>query len=131
MHLERRQVRLAAAGASAAMAAIYFLIGLGVLSVGSSTSGESVDMFLFGFSAGTAFLILAGLLAFTDRRWLWILATIFQVWVYVIYVGAAGIREPQFEIWGITLRLIQIVLLAGLMYLSWNAPQRITKEAAS
>jgi peptidoglycan/LPS O-acetylase OafA/YrhL len=131
MHLDRRRVRLVAASASALMAAIYFLIGLGVLGIGGSKSGEMVDLTVFGFSAGTAFLILAGLLAFTDRRWLWILAAIFQVWVYVIYFGVAGSREPPFEIWGLTLRAIQIALLAGLVYLSWNAPRRNTKEAAS
>ena len=131
MHLDRRRVRLVAASASALMAAIYFLIGLGVLSIGGSKSGEMVDLTVFGFSAGTAFLILAGLLAITDRRWLWIVAAVFQVWVYVIYFAVAGSREPPFEIWGITLRVIQVVLLAGLVYLSWNAPQRNTKEAAS
>jgi hypothetical protein len=130
MHLDRRSVRVVAAAASALMAAIYFLIGLGVLGIGGSTSGEMVDLTMFGFSAGTAFLVLAGLLALTDRRWLWILAAILQVWVYVIYFGVAGSREPPFEIWGITLRVIQIVLLAGLIYLSWNAPQRNTREAA-
>ena len=129
MHIERRTVRLTAAIASAAMALIYFLIGLGVLSVGGSTSGEMVDLRMFGFSAGTAFVLLAGLLLLTDRRWLWILAALAQVWVYVIYFAVSPGREPPFEIWGITLRVIQLVVLAGLIYLSWNAPERKPKEA--
>jgi len=129
MHIERRTVRLTAATASAAMALIYFLIGLGVLSIGGSASGETVDLTMFGYSAGLAFLILAALLFLTDRRWLWVVAAIFQVWVYVIYFAVAAGREPPFEVWGITLRVIQVVLLAGLLYLSWKAPEHTTKEA--
>jgi hypothetical protein len=130
MHLDRRTVRLASAIASAAMAGIYFLIGLGVLGVGGSTTGEEVDMTTFGFSAGAAFLILAGLLAFTDNRVVWILAAIFNVFVYVLYFGVAPGRAPSFEIWGMTLRIIQLVVLSGLIYLSWNAPGRATKGTA-
>jgi 4-amino-4-deoxy-L-arabinose transferase-like glycosyltransferase len=129
MHIERRTVRLTAATASAAMALIYFLIGLGVLSIGGSSSGETVDLAMFGYSAGLAFLILAALLFLTDRRWLWVLAALFQIWVYVIYFAVAPGREPPFELWGITLRVIQLVLLAGLLYLSWKAPARRSKEA--
>jgi 4-amino-4-deoxy-L-arabinose transferase-like glycosyltransferase len=128
MQIERRTVRLTAAAASAAMALIYFLIGLGVLSIGGSTSGETVDLAMFGYSAGTAFLILAALLFRTDRRWLWVLAALFQVWVYVIYFAVAPGRQPPFEIWGATLRVIQLVLFAGLLYLSWNAPEHKAKE---
>jgi len=128
MHIARRTVRLTAAIASAAMATIYFLIGLGVLNIGGSKSGETVDLAVFGFSAGAAFLILAGLLAFTDRRWIWVLAAIFQAFVYLVYFGVAAGREPPFEVWGITLRVIQVVVLGGLIYLAWNAPEHEMKE---
>jgi len=129
MHIERATVRLTAAIASAAMALIYFLIGLGVLSVGSSTSGESVDMFVFGFSAGIFFLLMAGLLALTDNRWVWYAATILQVLIFATYVATSAIRVPNFEVWGITLRAIQVVLIAGLLYLAWSSPAHEAKEA--
>jgi peptidoglycan/LPS O-acetylase OafA/YrhL len=122
MHLTRGQVRHLGALASAAMAAIYFLIGLRVLDIGGSTSGETVDLALFGFSAGTAFLLLAVSLLSTDRRWMWVLAAMLQLWVYVIYLSVSGTREPPFEMWGITLRIIQLPLLVVLVYLSWKAP---------
>jgi hypothetical protein len=131
MRLDRTRVRSVAAVASAAMALIYFMIGLGVLNIGGSRSGEMVDLFVFGISAGSAFLILAGLLALTDRRWLWILAAIFQVWVFAIYFAVAGGRAPSFEIWGITLRAIQLFLFAALVYLSWHAPAGQPKEAVT
>jgi hypothetical protein len=129
MHLDRRQVRHVGAFASSAMAVIYFLIGLGVLDIGGSSSGEMVDLAAFGFSAGLAFLVIALLLAATDRRWLWVLAAIFQAWVYVIYFSVSGTREPPFEVWGITLRIIQLVLFSVLVYLSWKAPQPTTRTA--
>jgi hypothetical protein len=127
MDLERRHVRYLGALAASAMAAIYFLIGLRVLDIGSSTSGEMVDIAMFGFSAGLAFLFLAVLLAFTDRRWIWILAAIAQVWVYLIYFSVSGGREPPFEVWGIALRIIQLPLLVVLGYLSWKGPQAVQR----
>ena len=112
------------------MAVIYILIGLGLLDIGGSTSGETVDLALFGFAAGAAYLVLALLLLFSDRRWLWMLATLLMLWVYVIYVSTSGGREPSFEVWGITLRVLQLPLLAVLIYLSWNSPRSATREAA-
>jgi hypothetical protein len=112
------------------MAAIYLLIGLGILDIGGSTSGETVDLALFGLSAGIAYVVLALLLALTDRRWLWILAALLMLWVYVIYLSTSGVREPSFEVWGITLRIVQLPLLAVLIYLSWNSPRSATPDAA-
>jgi peptidoglycan/LPS O-acetylase OafA/YrhL len=112
------------------MAVIYLLIGLGILDIGGSASGETVDLALFGFAAGIAYLVLALLLMFTDRRWLWILAALLMLWVYVIYVSTSGGREPPFEVWGIALRVIQLPLLAALIYLSWNSPGSAMREAS-
>jgi hypothetical protein len=112
------------------MCVIYLLIGLGTLDIGGSTSGESVGLALFGFSAGIAYLVLALLLMFTDRRWLWMLATLLMLWVYVTYVSTAGGREPPFEIWGLTLRVIQLPLLAALIYLSWKPSRSTPRETA-
>jgi hypothetical protein len=120
----RRRVRYVAAAAAAAMAAIYYLIGLGVLYIGRSTSDGMAGLGFFGGGAGTAFLVLAALLAFTDRRWIWVLATLAQVWVYVTYVVASGIRDPAFEMWGITLRILQLPVLIALIYLSIKPTQR-------
>ena len=122
MDLTRIQVRRIGALAASAMALIYFLIGLGVLDIGGSTSGDTVDLAVFGFSAGLAFLGLGLLLMFSDRRWVWVLALIAQAWVYVVYVSVSGSRDPAFEVWGITLRIIQVPLLAALIYLAWKAP---------
>lgn len=123
MHLTRERVRFFGAAVAATMAIIYFLIGLGVLNVGGTTTGETIDLFGFGAAAGGAFLLLAVLLMLVDKRWLWIAALTFQVLVYVMYVGVSGTRSPQFELWGILLRIIQLGLVGALVYLSIRAPE--------
>lgn len=122
MVLDRQRLRSIGALASGTMAAIYYLIGLGVLGIGGSKSGESVDLAIFGFSAGTAFLVQALLLLRTDRRWVWVLSAVFQVWVAIVYVMVSGTREPPFELWGIVLRILQVPLLSVTVYLAWKAP---------
>jgi hypothetical protein len=115
--VDRRIVRFVAAAVAAAMAAIYFLIGLGVLDVGGS-AGDRVGLLIFGALAGGAFLLGAALLVAFDRRWLWITGALFQVFVYWAYFDVAKTRTPAFETWGITLRVIQLPLLAALVYLA-------------
>ena len=119
MRLDRRQLRSLGALASGTMALIYYLIGLGVLGIGGTSSGESVDLWVFGFSAGSAFLIMSLLLMRTDRRWVWIVAAIVQAWVFLMYFLVSGTREPAFEVWGIALRILQVPLLVTLVYLAW------------
>jgi hypothetical protein len=124
MGLSRQGVRYLGAAAAALMAAIYFLIGIGVLDVGGTTSGETPDQLGFGLSAGSAFLLTAALLLLTDRRWVWVIATVFQVLVLVIYIGASAIRVPPFEVWGITLRVIQLPLLLAVGWLALDSNRR-------
>ena len=99
MHRTRAQVRQSGALVSAAMAVIYFLIGLGVLDIGGSTSGETVDIAVFGFSAGSAFLVLALMLLFTDRRWVWVLALSSRCGK-TSSVARRSRRPPPFEVSG-------------------------------
>lgn len=115
--MPRRTIRYVAAALAAAMAAIYFLIGLGVLTV---VDGQATDpsMLGFGASAGAAFLLGAILLAELDRRWLWIAGAVLQVFVIWGYFGVAPQRDPAFEMWGIVLRVIQVPLLVALVSLA-------------
>jgi hypothetical protein len=117
MKLTRVRARHGAAVLSAAMAGIYYLIGLRVLDIGGSSTGEAVDLTMFGAAAGTAFLGLAALLTLSDRRWVWFLALLVQVFVYVVYVATSAVREPPFELWGITLRILQLPVVLALIYL--------------
>lgn len=124
MQLDRRAIRYVAAASAAAMAAIYYLIGLGVLSVVRGQGGDgTVDLFAFGAMAGSGFLLGAILLAVMDRRVLWILGAILQVLVFLAYLNVAPQRDPPFEIWGITLRVLQVPLFLALMVLAVRAPE--------
>jgi len=115
--MQRRTIRYVAAGLAAAMAVIYFLIGLGVLKVVDGQAGDP-SMLTFGASAGAMFGLGAILLAELDRRWLWIAGAVLQVLVFAAYIGVAADRSPAFETWGIVLRIIQVPLFAALVWLA-------------
>jgi hypothetical protein len=119
--MSRLTVRWIGAACAAAMAVIYFAIGSGVVQVVEPTD-PPVDLLPFGALAGGAFLLGALLLATLDRRVLWILGAAFQIGVAIMYVVVSQQRTPPFEVWGITLRIIQIPLLAVLAYLALRAP---------
>jgi hypothetical protein len=120
--MTRRTIRLGAAALAASMAVIYFLIGLGVITV---VEGQADDpsMLVFGAMAGGAFLLGAILLAELDRRWLWIVGALFQVFVIWGYVAIAPQRDPAFEVWGILLRIIQVPLFIALVALAMRPPE--------
>ena len=130
MQLSRRTIRYLAAAAATAMAIIYYLIGLEVLHVVAEPP-EGMSLFWFGIPAGTAFLFGAVLLVALDRRILWILGAVLQVLVVLGYLAVAPDRTPAYEVWGITLRIIQVPLFAFLVYLALRAPgpRRIESRA--
>jgi hypothetical protein len=110
----RRQVRLVAAALSAACAVIYVLIGLGLI---YPTAPNDQGMLAFGGLAGGAFALGAGLLLTIDRRAAWILGAALQVLAIVAYFQVAPQRTPPFEPWGISLKVLQVGILAALLYL--------------
>jgi hypothetical protein len=54
----------------------------------------------------------------------------FQVFVYWAYFNVSKQRTPPFEVWGITLRIIQLPLLGALVYLAARVPQRVPAQSA-
>jgi hypothetical protein len=52
-----------------------------------------------------------------------VLGAVLQLLVVWGYFAVALDRTPAFEVWGITLRFIQLPLFAALVYLSLRAPQ--------
>jgi hypothetical protein len=104
-------LRLLAAGLCAAVAGLYVLIYAGVLSVGEATSGE---LGILGFAAGV-FAVLAALLWRLRGRLLWAGVAVLQVLVIAAYLAISAEREPPFEVWGISIRVLQVALLATLV----------------
>jgi len=115
----RLTIRHVAAFLAAATATIYLLIGLSIVHVVEIPAGEDPNVQLyFGLPAALAYAFGAGLLLVTDRRWLWVLGAVLQVMVIAMYLAVSTTREPAFEGWGITLRVLQALLLGALLYLA-------------
>lgn len=123
--MNRQLIRRGAAGIAAVMAGIYYLIGVGVLTVVDQQSGDP-SMLMFGAAAGSAFLLGAILLVAFDRRILWILGALLQLFVAWAYFSVAAERVPAFEVWGATLRLLQIPLFAALVWLAIRHAPAVT-----
>jgi hypothetical protein len=110
----RPTVRYLTAALAAAAALIYLLIGTQLVSVFEPVSDQTA----FGLMAGGVYALGAVLLLTIKRRIVWVLGALFQVMVIFMYFNLAPERTPSFEVWGITLRVIQVVLLIGLVYLA-------------
>ncbi len=124
----RRRVRLAAGALALANAMVYALIGAGVARVVDDTAGADVSLTTFGALAGGAFLLGAVLLWATDRRVLWLLGAAFQLFAIGAYLGVAPQRTPSFEPWGVSLKVVQALLLVMLAFLAMT-PGRATAVA--
>jgi hypothetical protein len=110
----RWPVRLFAAALSAGCAVVYLLIGFGAI---YEAPADGTSLLFFGLPAGFAFALGAFLLLAADRRILWILGAAFQVFAIVAYLMVAEKRTPPFEVWGILLKVAQVGILGGLIYL--------------
>jgi hypothetical protein len=107
------QVSRLAAATAALIAAIYGLIFAGVLSVGPAEAGE---LGILGV-AGGVFLVLALLLWRLRSRLLYAATALLQLLLAVMYVAVAPERDPAFEVWGLTIRALSLVLLAAVVML--------------
>ena len=121
--MNRRTIRYAAAAIATAMALIYFAIGLEVVQVVTDQPVGS-SIFGFGMGAGLLFLATAAVIVLVDRRIVWAIGAILQVLIALMYFGVAPTRDPSFEIWGITLRVLQLPLFVALTYLALHRPMQ-------
>ena len=51
------------------------------------------------------------------RPLVWLGATVMQLLVIAMYVAIAPERDPSFEVWGISLRVLQVAMIAVLVTL--------------
>jgi hypothetical protein len=108
--------------AAALSAMLYALIGVEILTIGDARSGEN-DLLAFGLTAGIAFVLVALVVAFAKSRWLLSLAGLFDVVVLVGYFAFAEMREPAFELWGLFVKLCQMIVLAAIAYVLVRWPK--------
>lgn len=126
----RRTIRFVAAAIAAFTAMLYLLVGLEVLSVVDVTTEDAPSMLEFGLVSGGAFALGAALLLATDRRILWVLGALFQVGVIIMYVAVSPQRTPSFEVWGLTIKALQLVLLGLLVFLAIRPAGRPESQQA-
>lgn len=114
----RVSLRYTAAGVAGVIAVLYFLIGVEVLAVGRPSDGAAPDLLAFGMLVGGAHLVVAVLLALIARRAVWLGVAVFQLMVIVGYFALAEVRDPQFEMWGLLVKALQVVVLAMTVWLA-------------
>lgn len=112
-----QMARSVAAGAAVVAAVLYWLIALGLLTIGRPADGSDPKLFEFGALAGSTFAVVAVLVAFVRSRSLAIGIGLLQVLVIVGYVAASSVREPPFEPWGLLIKASQAVILVAVGYL--------------
>lgn len=114
---QRRTIRYLAAALAAVAAVIYFMIGFRVVTVLNTPEYQT-----FGIAAGLAYVLGAVLLAALDHRVVGTLGAILQAVVIYTYFDVAAERIPTFELWGIVLRIVQVLILIALIYLEVRRP---------
>lgn len=115
-------------GLTAACSLLYLMIGFRLVEViEDDPSGQTA----FGLVAGAAFAIGALIIARFDRKTLWVLGSVGLALVIWMYFAIAPDRVPEYEMWGILLRILQVPLLATLAYLAMTPanPEKTTTPA--
>jgi hypothetical protein len=125
------RLRYVAAGLVGVIAVLYLLIGVQILAVGRPTDGSAPDLLVFGLLVGGAHLVAAVLLALIARRVVWLGVAAFQVLVIVGYFALAGVRDPQFEVWGLLVKLLQLFVLGMTAYLAVRGTTGATTDRAT
>ena len=105
-----------AAGLSALSAFLYLLIGLNAVTIENAIA-ES-EQRSFGLTAAAVFAAGAVIATVWDRRWLWTVGAVGLGLVMMMYFNVAPERDPQFEFWGVLIRVVQVPLLGSLVYLA-------------
>lgn len=115
----RLRVRTLAMYLSLAIAALYGLIASNVVTVIAGPAEQVArDQLGFALPAAAVYALGTVLLWRFDHRVLWAAGAILQVLVIAMYFAVSPQRDPTFEAWGITIRMLQFALLAALAHLA-------------
>jgi hypothetical protein len=112
---------------AAATSLVYYLIGLRAVAVIENTE----DQVGFGSIAGTAFLVGTVLILVIDSRVMFALGALAQVFIIWMYFALSSDRNPSFEVWGVSIRILQALLLGVLAYLAIRRGERVPGAEAS
>ena len=92
-----------------------------MLSVGESTTEATTDLFGFGALMGGLYVVTAVALWMVRSRFALAALSAFQLIPILGYVAAAGLREPPFEIWGVSIKVCQAIVLVAAGVLAFRA----------
>jgi len=109
-------LRLGLAAVAVAVAVVYILIATQSIHV-AETAGKG-SPFVPMFGAAVAFLILAALLVLFDKLLIYLTGIALQLVVLIGYFAVAPSRDPHVEVWGIGLKIVQVLMLVVLVYLA-------------
>ena len=116
----RRGLVMLAAGSSALMAVIYLLIGLRMVEVIQPADEQPA----FGLVAAAFFAGVAAVLIRWQRPIVWFLALANHMFVAYVYFDLASERMPDFEAWGLGLRVLQVPAILALGFLLFRSRHR-------
>jgi hypothetical protein len=108
-------VRGAAVALTAATAALYAVVGFAVVDISSKPeNGPIVPLAMTAF----VFAALTVLLALRPRRISYLTGAALCAVAIVGYFVIAPSRDPSFEAWGLSIKALQVMLLAALAWLA-------------
>lgn len=120
----RQRLRSIAAALAGGVAVLYVLIAANLVTVVDGPAEQVArDQLSFAGPAAAMYALGALLLWRFDRRWLWVLGAVLQVMVVAMYFTVAPERDPAFEVWGLSIRVLQIGLLVPLVLLAARRPR--------
>lgn len=117
----RAVLRFTLAALAALMGVAYVLIALQVVHVDRTTTGGAMA-YLTMAAAGVAFFLGAALVVLRDRRVVYLWGVAVQVVALVGYFAMASVRDPRYDAWGLTMKVVQAVMLALLLLLARTVP---------
>ncbi len=111
---------VAAAATAGAIALVYVLLATGALALPGAEPGE---LGILGV-AGAVHAAFAVALWRWRSRLLWALVIVAQLVMGAMYVAIAPERDPAFEVWGLSLRGLSLVLVVLVVARWWQARRR-------
>jgi hypothetical protein len=115
----RTLLRHAAAALSGLVAVLYALTGMGWVAVTEGQAPGVIPPLLVG---AAVFAGLAVLALFRTGRAFFVAGAVVQVPAILMYLAVAAERVPAFEVWGITIKLLQVLLLGAFAWLALQRP---------
>ena len=108
----------AAVALAAAAAGLYAVVGFAVVDISrKAENGPIVPLVMTAF----VFAALTVLLALRPRRISYLMGAAMCAIAIVGYFVIAPSRDPSFEAWGLSIKAVQVVLLAALAWLARRA----------